>query len=359
MAFFDVRPLIKEYNPQYLLCYGQRSNGKSWSVKQLVFDRFMKDKSKFIYVRRYDQDLKAGASARYFSKFIAEGGLKKCTKGAYSNIIARASEFYLVKSDKSKEKELCGYYIPLSTASERIKSQEFPDVTTIIFEEFLTNRVYLEDEYQILQSLVSSVARGKLINVIMIGNTVSRVCPYFAEMGIPDIVDSQPGTHKLYHQHNHRGDITDILVVHTPETDVMDDSGRSMFFGRSSKMILSGEWDVEDFPIRPKKMKFETNYEMGIHFKLFDFILQFQTGEDEDGNENPYIFVYPNKHKRRIDRLLTEETDMDPLHTPKLREDIKAEMIIRDLWRMKKVFYSDLLTANDFNSCLANSDMLL
>ena len=354
MAFFDIKPLIKEYNPQYTLIYGQRSNGKSWSVKELVIDRFCKTGEKFLYVRRYDQDLKAKAAARYFEDFIVEGGLKKWSKGKYKNIAAYSSEYIAIPSDKEGEKVVCGYYIPLSTSGERLKSQAFPDVTTIIFEEFLTHRVYLEDEFAILSNLVSTVARNRLVNVIMIGNTVSRVCPYFPEMGINDITDMDQGTHKIYHQFNQRGDCTDILCVHTPEVEVKSDSGRSMFFGRPSKMILSGEWDIMDYPRRPKG-EYETHYEICLNFPQFNFIMQFQTGEDE----TPILFVYPNKHNRHVDRILQDEISADPMITRNLREDIRVEPMIHSLWMQGKVFYSDNLTGNDFNTSLLNSGIKL
>ena len=355
MAFFDIKPLIKEYNPQYSLVYGQRSNGKSWSVKELVMERFAKTGEKFIYIRRYDQDLKTKGAERYFGDFVAEGGLKKSTKGKYKDIKTYSGEFIAIPADKEQQKEVCGWYIPLSTSGERVKSQSFPGVTTIIFEEFLTHRLYLEDEFSLLQNLVSTIARNRLVNVIMIGNTVSRVCPYFPEFGIEDITDMEQGTHKVYHQFNQRGDCTDILCIHTPEVEVKSDSGRSMFFGRPAKMILSGEWDIEDYPRRPKG-EYETHYEIGFEFPQFNFIMQYQTDEE---TEQPILFIYPNKHNRKVDRVLTEDVSIDPMRSKCLRDDIRIEPMIRALWMQGKVFYSDNLTGNDFNTSLLNSNIKL
>lgn len=355
MAFFDIKPLIKEYNPQYTLLYGQRSNGKSWSVKDLAIKRFIKDGQKFFYLRRYDMDLKSGGAADYWNKYVSDpAGLKKATKGQYVDVYCYGGNIYLIKPGKKKEKVHCGYYGALSLF-QRYKSREYPDCTLIIFEEFMTKSCYLEDEYSKMQSIVSTCARNAIINVIMIGNTESRVCPYFDEFGIPEVFKMKSGTQELYHQYNHRGDQIDILCIHAPEVDNSETDGKSMFFGKSSKTILSGEWDVNDYPIRPH-IEYTVIYEMLIEFKSFHFIMQLCISEE---NEQLFILVMPNKNNRKMDRIITEEVDTDPMHSPCFLDRIRPEKVMMDLWKVNKVFYSNLLTANDFNTCLVNSKMVL
>lgn len=356
MAYFDIKPLLKEYNPQYTLIYGQRSNGKSWSIKEEAVKRFMDSGDTFMYIRRYEQDLKSGGAKEYWDDFIHDpAGLKKWTKGKYVDMDFRSGEIYMIKPGKKREKVLFGYYAALSTY-ERLKSRAFPKVTLICFEEFLTKRIYLEDEYSKLQSIVSTCARNRIINVCLIGNTESRVCPYFEEMGVPEVYKMADGTQQLFHQHNHRGDQVDILCVHCPEVDNSEVDGKSMFFGRSAKMILSGEWDVNEYPCRPRDMKSECVYEMSIDFTTFRFIMQLCIDKD---NEQPFVFLIPNKNNRVLDRVISQDMDINPMVSNSWNERIKPEMLLKDLWHRSKVYYSDLLTANDFNSCLINADIVL
>lgn len=354
-GMFDIKPYLDKYDPQWVIVYGPRANGKSWSVKKDVVERFRETGEEFMYVRRYDQDLKSKAAARYFSDFVQEGGLKKASKGKYKDIKAYSSEYIMVPTDESAPKEVCGYYIPLSTSEERLKSQAFPNVGTIIFEEFLTHRLYLPDEFSILMNLVSGVFRHRKGRIILIGNTISPVCPLFEELGVDDVTSMAPGSHKLYHKTNQNGEQVNILLIHAPQGKINTDIPTSMIFGRPGNMILSGEWDIAEYPRRPKG-EYETHYEIGLNFPQYSFILQMQTSEEQ---ETPILFVYPNKHGRKLDRVLQDEISPDPMITRELRDDIRVEPMIHSLWKSGKVFYANDLCGNMFNTSLLNSQVAL
>ena len=75
------------------------------------------------------------------------------------------------------------------SASTHYKSTQYPFVKNMIFEEFVTDGLYLQNECNLLMQLVSTVFRNRKDGkVFLIGNTISRVCPYFYEWelrGIP------------------------------------------------------------------------------------------------------------------------------------------------------------------------------
>ena len=354
-GMFHIKPYIDKYDPQWVIIYGARANGKSWTVKDLVIDDFCQTGQQFMYIRRYDQDLKAKAAGRYFADFITEGGLKKASKGKYKDIKAYSSEYIAIPKDEDAPKEVCGYYIPLSTSEERLKSQAFPEVGTIIFEEFLTHRLYLQNEFEVLMNLASGVFRRRKGRMILIGNTISPVCPLFEELGVEDITKMDPGSHKLYHKTNQLGEQVNILLIHAPQGKIKTDTPTSMIFGRPGNMILSGEWDIAEYPRRPKG-EYETHYEIGLNFPQYSFILQMQTSEEQ---ETPILFVYPNKHGRKLDRVLQDEISPDPMVTRELRDDIRVEPMIHNLWKSGKVFYANDLCGNMFNTSLLNSQVAL
>lgn len=340
-TFYQVQKTIKKYKPQYLLVYGRRSRGKSWSSKELCIDEFMKTGRTFVYLRRYGEDIKPSNALQYWSKFQGKV-FEKLTHGKYNEMTARANTYYLGNGDN---KELCGYFLDLNHA-ERWKSQEFPRVKYIIFEEFITNQIYLDDEANELLNLVSTIARNETdVVVIMLGNAISRVCPYFNEWGIGDIVNQQQGTVKIFNLLSESGN-TRIVTERT--FDTQQNNGTTLFFGNSEKSIMQGEWDVADVPIRPKEKKegneFTTHYEIAFSHMGFDFIIQLQS--DTDGNL--FVFIYPNKYNREIERKVHKGFSLSALESETLNRNNRAECIISDLWNKGKYCFSDKLTGNDF-----------
>ena len=109
------------------------------------------------------------------------------------------STFFNEKGEEVKLAE-CGTYCALNEY-ERYKSWAFVDYSYILYEEFITDGVYLNDEPRLLQQFVSTVARLKRITVILIGNTLSRVCPYFNEWCLEGVLKQKQGTIEVYHFH--------------------------------------------------------------------------------------------------------------------------------------------------------------
>ena len=129
--------------------------------------------------------------------------IKKLSKGKYTGILAWNGSIYLTgKNEKGEEVKLaeCGTYCALNEY-ERYKSWAFVDYSYILYEEFITDGVYLNDEPRLLQQFVSTVARLKRITVILIGNTLSRVCPYFNEWCLEGVLKQKQGTIEVYHFH--------------------------------------------------------------------------------------------------------------------------------------------------------------
>ena len=135
---------IRKLHAQYNILLGERSNGKSYDVKfNLVTDAY-KDIGEFVYVRRYSDDIKTMNVERYFT----DTPIYDITNGEYDTVVAYRNELFFAKFDdegnKVKGKKM-GYYLSLNN-DERVKSQSFPNVTSIVFEEFITDKIYLPDE---------------------------------------------------------------------------------------------------------------------------------------------------------------------------------------------------------------------
>ncbi len=84
--------------------------------------------------------------------------------------------------------------------SGKYKSKQYDDnYKYIIFEEFVSeDGVYIRNEWQRFNSVISTITRNRGAKVFLIGNTVSRFNPYFENFGIDVMsMDIKAGDRKL------------------------------------------------------------------------------------------------------------------------------------------------------------------
>lgn len=348
---------ILKLNARWMMIYGMRANGKSYAVKERVLKQAYENGKKFVYLRRWSEDIKVNAVKAYF----ADMPVDKITKGEYRGVTAYQGSIYFCTYDEKgqpvRDGEPIGRYCSLNQA-ERYKSQAFPGVDTIIFEEFITDKIYLGSpstgvtEPRILMQFVSTVARDADIEVFLIGNTITRTCPYFAEWGLlKGIMKQEPNSIDVYHLRGENG-VVDIAV----ENCSVIKTKSKMFFGLASKQITSGEWDVNDVPKLLKPYDFyDMLYELRIVFAEFKYIMQLMYDGESGGT---FVYIYPDTGvKRKIRRKITNIFNVDPFVTNGLRGDIKAEVLIAECFRKGKVCFSDNLTGTDFKNVLNNYDL--
>lgn len=160
---------VLSYNAMLNFIIGERGVGKSYGIKKIVINRFLKKGRKFIYLRRYDTELKKSLKDNEFFKDIG-------------NDPAFKDFNFSVKGDKFLiDNKVCGYAIPLSKASI-YKSVPFPDVDMIIYDEFLIDNAtyhYIQDEPEKLLDFMETVGRLRNIQVFLLGNSISLINPYF------------------------------------------------------------------------------------------------------------------------------------------------------------------------------------
>jgi len=161
------------YNPQKLLSYnrilnfiiGARGIGKSYAFKKYPINQFLKHGKQMIYVRRYKSELKKVRN--YFDDISKE---------------FPDHEFKVKGRDLLIDGKQFGWAIPLS-AWQSEKSNAYPNVGTIIFDEFIREKDksgYLPNEVEALLNLMDTVFRDREdVRTICLSNAVSVVNPYF------------------------------------------------------------------------------------------------------------------------------------------------------------------------------------
>ena len=183
--FWDIGRTLT-HNVLFNVIVGNRGGGKSYGAKKQAIDNFIKKKEQFGYIRRYKEDLKKPME-QFFTDIIWE----------YPEYEFRVhgEKFYIrIKPENEKEKwkesDVAGYGFTLSTANNK-KSISYPDITMLIFDEFLIekgNQRYLTDEVNKLLNLYETVARPGTghprVRLFMLANAISVTNPYFLAWGL-------------------------------------------------------------------------------------------------------------------------------------------------------------------------------
>lgn len=172
--YIDI-PRTLSYNALWNYILGMRGGGKTYGSLKYCIDQYQKAKSKgrnwqFMYVRRMKTELEKLTQMR-------GGRLFNAVQKEFPDNVLKAESNILYCDNK-----VMGYAQALSTAS-LLKSDAFPDVQLIIFDEFIIDNRgtyhYLKDEVTKFLDLYETVARGRDVIVLFLSNAVTVTNPYF------------------------------------------------------------------------------------------------------------------------------------------------------------------------------------
>ena len=168
--FYSYQKLLS-YNAMFNFVIGERGVGKTYGALKFIVNNWVNKKEQFIYLRRYKTELPTNID-KLFGKLIKNGEF-----GEHELTLEKHRDQAIVKVDG----EVAGYCLPLST-SMILKSNDFSEVKTIIYDEFIiekSNYRYLQNEVHFLLEFVETVGRLRDIRVIFLGNAVQKANPYF------------------------------------------------------------------------------------------------------------------------------------------------------------------------------------
>lgn len=318
----------------------ERSDGKSlWFLKQCVID-FLDNGHKMAYVRRYEDNIKQKDVNLYFKDPNFLSWLQAGTH--YTGVRCFRGELWLQGMNEDEEivdLDLFGYCFALNV-QEKYKSLHYPGVYNIVYEEFITNKLYLGNEYLEFNHLISSLCRSGKYRALLLGNTITRDCPYLLEMGI-DLFKTEPG--HIYQYDKKKADGTTIKCVF----DYVDPKEKStFFFGKAEKSIVKGEWDVDEQPhMWFDQKEAEVIYKCTFLTKLRQaFKLQVMLYDDQK-----YLFVYPAKYDDAAESfgdIFSDFADFGNGYF--MKPEKKRHAKIWPLIKMKRALFSDDLTGTEF-----------
>lgn len=283
--FYELRNILSK-NADYNIIFGERSNGKTYAALAYGIERFIKHGEQMAYIRRWREDLRGKRAESLFANHVANGLISRLTDGKFNEVFYMSNKWFLSFYDSEKGKRFpditpfC-YGFCLSE-QEHEKSSSYPNVTTVVFDEFLTRRYYLPDEFMLYMNLLSTIIRQRdNVKVFMLGNTVNKFCPYFTEMGLKQIPYMEQGTIDIYRFGEHGA----TVAVEYCSTIVKQKASNKYFCfdNQNLQMITGGKWELAVYPHLPTKYK-PSDVLFIYYIKFNDVVLQ--ANIIQVGNEN-------------------------------------------------------------------------
>lgn len=358
--YYSLDNILKN-NAQFNLIIGERSNGKTYACLYRAIENYVKYGKKTAYIRRWQDDFKGKRGATLFDSLASTKAIEKLTNGKWTDVYYYSSRWYLCKWDEKNvrvtDTEPFAYGFAIS-AMEHDKSTSYPDVTMIIFDEFLTRGMYLPDEFVLFMNVVSTIVRDRFdVQIFMLGNTVNKYCPYFKEMGLTRIKDMKQGMIDIY-EYGDKENPLKVAVEYCGNKKSKKSNDYFAFDNPKLEMITNGVWEIDLYPHCPYKYKpKDIMYTYFIDFD--DNTLQCEIIQIDD-----IIFTYIHAKTTPIkgyDDELVYSTEYNPKQNYRrniLKTRTKLEQRITWFFRNDLVYYQDNevgeIVKNYINWCKSN-----
>lgn len=354
MKFYSLKKIL-EKDAQYNVIFGERSNGKSYAVLDYILKNYCKTGKKGAIIRRWHEDYRGKRGQAVFSPLVSNGLVSRYTNGEWTGIYFWSTQWFLCRQETDSkgrvkiiksEDPFC--YAFALTETEHDKSTSYPDVTTVLFDEFITRSGYVPDEFILFMNTLSTIIRYRTdVKIFMLGNTVNKYCPYFAEMGLTHVTGMEQGTIDVYTY----GD-SDLRVAveycgnRNKSGLIKSKKPSDVYFAFNNSrlsMVKTGSWELPIYPHKP--VRFTPRDIKFIYFiKFKDHLLQCEIVMTGQYN---FTFIHPKTTELQSpDKDIIFDTDISPLYnySRKIGQGMNKRSIVSKIieyFNNDKVFYSD------------------
>lgn len=347
MKYYSLINILKK-NCKYNIIFGERSNGKTYSVTDHGVKKYFKTGKQMAVVRRWREDFRGKRGAAYFDNLVyngeGENKIKEYSGGKYDHVVYISSKWYFAKYDKDLEKNVISpepfAYAFALTDMEHEKGNSYPLIDTILFDEFMTRGMYVPDEFVLFMNTLSTIIRHRdNVTIFMCANTVDMIgCPYFKEMGLKHVKDMKKGDIDVY-TYGDTGLRVAVEYSDSPNTSKPSDVYFA-FDNDKLKMITSGTFELDFYPhlqssVNPKEVIFS-------YFILYEE--QILQADIVMRDNESFTFIHPKttpiKNENK-DIIFTTDADIRNNYMGKLTRPInRASKKLFWYFVANKVFYS-------------------
>lgn len=352
MKFYNLEKIEKK-DADINVIFGERSNGKTYACLKRGLEKYVNKGIQTGYIRRMSEDIKSSIASNLYAALVINGEVEKITGGEYNDVKYYRGAWYLATED-SRAPEPFAYAFALSQM-EHYKSQSYPKVDHIIFDEFTTRRQYLPDEVALFFNTLSTIIRQRdTAKVYLLGNTVNKYCPYFKVFDI-NINKIRQGEIELK-EYDNNGIKTKVAVEYTGMTGGKKSDKYFNFKNKTVSMITNGAWEVASYPKCPVKYKADD-----IITRVFlTFDGDYIASDVVNVNGNMFIFWYRKKtqyiQEPESDIVFCDYSDYHRNYYSNItrpRDDLTR--LIYSLFASGKVFYADDDTGEILRNYIAYS----
>lgn len=339
--YWSIKKIMSK-QADYNIIIGERSNGKTYGTLKYMLENYCTGKGKGVYMRRWGEDIRPKRAGRTFEPFVLNGTVEKLTGGKFNRIAYKNSCWYLGVFDENlqkivtEENPFC--YALAINDMEHTKSVSFPEVTTIVFDEFLTRGAYLVDEFMLFMNSLSTIIRDRDgVKIFMLGNTVNQYCPYFEELGLTHIQHQKQGTIDVY---DYGDSELKVAVEYCGNSIIPKPSNKYFAFNNPRlQMVKKGTWEIGIYPHLP--YKYNASDVMGVFF--IDFDGNVVQGDMIQTKEDLFIYIHkkttPIKDETKDLIFRLESTTRHNICSNLYKPSNKACSVILQLFNLNHVFY--------------------
>ena len=341
--FYSLKPIMQQApDAYYYVIFGGRSTGKTYASLLYGLEIYAKTGKQLAIIRRWAEDFKGKRGQQMFDALVSNGEITRITGGKWTGIYYYGSRWFFCKYEDGQritDNTPCAFGFSIASM-EHDKSTSYPDVVTVVFDEFLTRGAYLPDEFVLLMNCLSSIIRNRTdVKIIMLGNTVNKYCPYFKEMGLSHVKDMKAGSIDIY-QYGDSG--LQVAVEFTGTNKGGKASDRYFAFDNPRLSMITGEaWEIDIYPhcpvkYKPKEILFTYFIEFAEELLQCEIILH---------DDLYFTFIHRKSTELKYpEKDLIYSTNYRP--RPNYRRKItkptsEMERKIADFYVKDKIFYSD------------------
>lgn len=345
---------IRKYfaDSQYIILNSVRGCSKSYAVKKYVLKNNIESNEEFVFLRRKYKEIKDMKVVKQFTDM----DIKDISHNEFDSIDVYRRGIYFASTNEKGEKirkKLCGYVYCLSEF-ESDKSEQLPNVTSIMYEEYCTNEYYLENEPHLLQEFVSSVFRNRKGQVFMLGNKLNIFNPYFSDWGLRNAQIQKIGTIDTYRKTDLDGNEIIISVWHIKKRE----KASGMFFGTAARSIDGDEFYIEKQPRLPDKIEnYDTAYTVIVIVDEVSFLLRFLQHKEDSTRCVWYVEPKTTEVHRNDDRIVSNILSDSIYATQGFYPLTEAENNIFKYLRQGKIAYSSDGCGTNFKNALKQLNM--
>lgn len=337
------------------LAFGARSDGKSYQVKhKKMVKKYVQTGRRFILLRRWNEEIKSEKIEQYFS----DVDVATITQGRYNCIVMYKKQLFFANYDfestKTTRGEKIGYVMALNS-EQHYAGASYLDVDDIIFEEFIARTPYIGGEPDKLVNLWSTVDRKRFTTRLwMVGNTISRVCPYINDWGLHKIISNMKQgdieTTKVPAGEDEDGNplYVTLAIEHCKST------GSNLAIGKHKDMLNTGSWQSDPQPHLPKSLKcYVSRFSFIFMYQEFKFVCSYLQ-DKEDGLCVYFIKPYDGEIDDKT-IVFSDVVKTSPYWQRNIYDTNFPNPVINDLFqnfRESNIFYATDLCGTDFKQVI-------